>query len=176
MRADHLAHIALRESYMQQSIRQRLQALGFGAALADKGIRELVLAQKAALGVVDAYRTRLGRASPPARQGFDAPRSVRKDAMKILLFLLGLGAGFWLGFALAAWALYETVSVGPAKYAFTRSAGPVPPYVLDGTQKRFRIECISESVKDCPQPHSIPAPGTAGLLLAGLAVLIRSRA
>jgi hypothetical protein len=38
MRADHLVYIALRESYMQPSIRQRLQALGFGAALADKGI------------------------------------------------------------------------------------------------------------------------------------------
>ena len=38
MRADHLAYIALRESYMPPSIRQRLQALGFGAALSDKGI------------------------------------------------------------------------------------------------------------------------------------------
>jgi hypothetical protein len=38
MRADHLAHIALRESYMQPSLRQRLHELGFGAALTDKGI------------------------------------------------------------------------------------------------------------------------------------------
>jgi hypothetical protein len=38
MHADHLAHIALRESYMQPSLRQRMAELGFGAALADKGI------------------------------------------------------------------------------------------------------------------------------------------
>lgn len=95
--------------------------------------------------------------------------------MKTLLFLLGLFAGFSLGFAVAAWALYTPVQSGPAKYALTRSAGPVPPYSMDGTQKLFRIECISESAKDCPQPTSIPAPGTAALLLIGLAALAGSR-
>lgn len=95
--------------------------------------------------------------------------------MKTLLFFLGLFAGFGLGFAVAAWALYEPVTIGPAKYAFTRSAGPVPPYSMDGTQKLFRIECISESAKDCPQPTSIPEPGTVALLLVGLAALAWSR-
>jgi len=96
--------------------------------------------------------------------------------MRLLLFFLGLFAGFSLGFAVAAWALYTPVQSGPAKYAITRSAGPVPPYSMDGTQKLFRIECISESAKDCPQPTSIPAPGTAALLLIGLAALAWSRA
>lgn len=95
--------------------------------------------------------------------------------MKTGLFLIGLLAGFGLGFAVAAWALYEPVAIGPAKYALTRSAGPVPAYAMDGTQKLHRIECISESEKDCPQPTRIPAPGTAGLLLVGLWLLIRSR-
>ena len=96
--------------------------------------------------------------------------------MKTVIFLTGLIAGFGLGFALAAWALYEPVPVGPAKYALTRSAGPVPAYALDGTQKLFRIECISESEKDCPQPSAIPEPGTAALLLVGWGLLlIRSR-
>lgn len=96
--------------------------------------------------------------------------------MKTLLFCLGLFAGFSLGFAVAAWALYTPVQSGPAKYAFTRSAGPVPPYSMDGTRKLFRIECISESAKDCPQPTSIPEPGTVALLLIGLAALAWSRA
>lgn len=38
MRADHLAHIALRESFMPPSVRERLRELGFGEALADRGI------------------------------------------------------------------------------------------------------------------------------------------
>lgn len=38
MRADHLAHIALRDGYMQPALRQRLRELGFGAALTGKGI------------------------------------------------------------------------------------------------------------------------------------------
>lgn len=96
--------------------------------------------------------------------------------MKTVIFLTGLFAGFGLGFALAAWALYEPVPARPAKYALTRSAGPVPAYALDGTQKLFRIECISESAKDCPQPSSIPTPGSATLLLIGMGLLIRSRA
>ena len=95
--------------------------------------------------------------------------------MKTLLFCLGLFAGFSLGFAVAAWALYTPVQSGPAKYALTRSAGPVPPYSMDGTQKLFRIECISESAKDCPQPTAIPEPGTVALLLIGLAALAGSR-
>jgi hypothetical protein len=94
---------------------------------------------------------------------------------RVLIWLLGFIMGFGFGFALAAWALYEPVPVGPAKYALTRSAGPVPAYAMDGAQKLFRIECISESEKDCPQPTRIPSPGTAGLLLAGLGLLIRSR-
>lgn len=91
--------------------------------------------------------------------------------MRLLLFFLGLFAGFGLGFAVAAWALYEPVTIGPAKYALTRSAGPVPPYSLDGTQKLFRIECISESAKDCPQPAAIPEPGMLGLMGVGLLAL-----
>ena len=35
---DHRAHIALRDSYMSESIRQRLAQLNFGEALADRGI------------------------------------------------------------------------------------------------------------------------------------------
>lgn len=38
MRADHLAYIALRESLMPPSVRERLRELGFADALADRGI------------------------------------------------------------------------------------------------------------------------------------------
>jgi len=38
MRADHRAHILLRESFIEDDLRQRLQALGFGEVLAGKGI------------------------------------------------------------------------------------------------------------------------------------------
>jgi hypothetical protein len=38
MRADHLAHIALREQYMDEALRERLESLGFGAVFATKGI------------------------------------------------------------------------------------------------------------------------------------------
>ncbi len=38
MRTDHRAHIALREAYMKLSVRRRLQELGFGDALATRGI------------------------------------------------------------------------------------------------------------------------------------------
>ena len=38
MRADHRAHIALRESYISAELRQRFQDLGFGDVLADRGI------------------------------------------------------------------------------------------------------------------------------------------
>ncbi len=38
MRDDHLAHIALRDHCMRPAVRLRLQALGFGEALRNKGI------------------------------------------------------------------------------------------------------------------------------------------
>jgi len=38
MRADHEAHIVLRESYISAEMGQRLQALGFGDVLKNKGI------------------------------------------------------------------------------------------------------------------------------------------
>jgi hypothetical protein len=38
MRADHRAHIALRDSYISRASRQRLDALGFGSVLARRGI------------------------------------------------------------------------------------------------------------------------------------------
>lgn len=95
--------------------------------------------------------------------------------MKAGLFLLGLTVGTLFGFSLAAWALYEPIPTGPAKYAFTRSAGPVPPYILDGKQKSFWIECISVSEKDCPQPTSIPEPGTGWLVLVAVVGLWMSR-
>ena len=38
MRDDHARHIALRDSYLAPDIRQRLQDLGFGHVLAQKGI------------------------------------------------------------------------------------------------------------------------------------------
>ena len=38
MREDHRAHIALREHFMSTAVRQRLQALNFSEALADRGI------------------------------------------------------------------------------------------------------------------------------------------
>ncbi|MCB1703765.1 MAG: DUF501 domain-containing protein [Halioglobus sp.] len=38
LRRDHIAHIALRESYMSAAVRQRLQALNFSDALAGRGI------------------------------------------------------------------------------------------------------------------------------------------
>lgn len=38
MRADHLRHIALRDSYLSAADRERLVALGFGEVLAHKGI------------------------------------------------------------------------------------------------------------------------------------------
>lgn len=94
--------------------------------------------------------------------------------MKTLAFLVAFLIGAISGFALSAWALYEPVTVGPAKYALTRSPGPVPAYALDGTQKWFRMDCISESAKDCPQTAAtpIPEPGTVGLMCAGLAALL----
>lgn len=91
--------------------------------------------------------------------------------MKPMALLAAFLTGTISGFALAAWSLYEPLPVGPAKYALTRSAGPVPPYSLDGTQKLFRIECISESAKDCPQPAAIPEPGMLGLMGVGLLAL-----
>ena len=66
-------------------------------------------------------------------------------------------------------------SVRAGEIRAPRSAGPVPPYALDGSKKLFQIECISESAKDCPQPTSIPEPGTVALLLVGLAALAWSR-
>ena len=83
---------------------------------------------------------------------------------KILLFLAGLSAGLILGFSIAAWALYEPIPVGPAKYGFHPSPGPVAPYTLDGSRKLMRIECISASDKDCPQSTTIPNPSTLGLV------------
>lgn len=91
--------------------------------------------------------------------------------MKILLVVMIWLTGVLFGFALSAWALYEPVPVGPAKYALTRSAGPVPFYAVDGTQKLLRIECISESEKDCQQATSIPEPGSLGLMGVGLLAL-----
>ena len=38
MRSDHLAHIALRASFMRPAIRHRLQALNYSQALQNKGI------------------------------------------------------------------------------------------------------------------------------------------
>jgi hypothetical protein len=87
---------------------------------------------------------------------------------KILLFLAGLSAGLILGFSIAAWALYEPIPVGPAKYGFHPSPGPVAPYTMDGTKKLFRIECISESSKDCPPAVAILAPSTLWLMLLGV--------
>lgn len=91
---------------------------------------------------------------------------------KILLFLVGLSTGLIFGFSLAAWALYEPVTIGPAKYTFNHSPGPVPPYTMDGTKKLMRIECISESDKDCPQATAIPIPSTLGLVVVGLIPLL----
>lgn len=92
--------------------------------------------------------------------------------MKILMMVMVWLVGVLFGFALSAWALYKPIPVGPAKYHLTRSAGPVPPYAMDGTQKLFRIECISASEKDCPQDPAtpIPEPGTVGLMGIGLVI------
>ena len=91
---------------------------------------------------------------------------------KILLFIAGFSTGLILGFSLAAWALYDPIPLGPAKYSFTQSAGPVPPYTLDGSRKLMKIDCISESSKDCPQPVAIPVPGTLWMMLMGLGGII----
>jgi hypothetical protein len=92
---------------------------------------------------------------------------------RVLLFITGLSTGLILGFSVAAWALYEPVHTSPAKYTFHRSAGLVPPYTLDGSKKLMRIECISESAKDCPQATSILEPGTWSLIGIGLVGLWR---
>jgi hypothetical protein len=90
---------------------------------------------------------------------------------KILLFIAGLSTGLILGFSVAAWALYEPIHTGPAKHTFNHAPGPVPPYTLDGAKKLLRIECISESAKDCPSATLIPEPGTPGLILIGVILL-----
>ena len=95
---------------------------------------------------------------------------------KILLFLAGLSTGLSFGFSIAAWALYEPIPIGPAKYTFNHSSGPVPPYTMDGTKKLFRIECISASDKDCQQPTAIPTPSTLGLVAIGLLPLLLRKA
>jgi hypothetical protein len=86
----------------------------------------------------------------------------------VLLFITGLSTGLILGFSVAAWALYEPVHTDPAKYTFNHALGPVPPYTLDGSKKLLRIECISESEKDCPQATTIPEPGVISLMAIGL--------
>ena len=95
------------------------------------------------------------------------------EIMKALILLIAFTLGSISGFALAAWALYDPIPIGPAKYALTHSPGPVPPYTIDGTKKLMHIECISESEKDCPQSSrvvftSIPEPGTLVLMGVGL--------
>jgi len=97
--------------------------------------------------------------------------------MKLKRFLVGWFVGAACGFALAAWLLAESPPLADvAKYPLTRSPGAVAPYTMEGTKKLFKIECISEAEKDCLPPSvTIPAPGTAGLLLAGLALILGGR-
>lgn len=99
--------------------------------------------------------------------------------MKALALFIAFLIGMISGFSLAAWALQDPISVKPAKYTFQRSEGAVPAYALDGTQKLFHIECISESEKDCPQATtdpemhslSIPEPSSLGLWVIGLVAM-----
>ena len=91
--------------------------------------------------------------------------------MKILLVVMIWLTGVLFGFALSAWALHDPLPMGPAKYTFSRSAGPVPPYEMEGSQKLFRIECVSESEKDCLRATSIPEPGSLALIGLGLLAL-----
>jgi len=97
--------------------------------------------------------------------------------MKVKRFVVGWFVGAACGFALAAWLLAESPPLADvAKYPLTRLPGAVAPYPLDGTRKRFKIECISEAEKDCSSPSvAIPAPGATGLLLAGLALILGGR-
>jgi len=98
--------------------------------------------------------------------------------MKALALFVAFLIGMVSGFSLAAWALQEPISVKPAKYTFQRSEGAVPAYALDGTQKLFQIECISESEKDCVRSSvvAIPVPGTFALVGIGwMVLLLRTR-
>ena len=91
--------------------------------------------------------------------------------MKILLVVMIWLTGVLFGFALSAWAFHDPFPMCSAKYTFSRSAGPVPPYEMEGSQKLFRIECVSESEKDCLRATSIPEPGSLALIGVGLLVL-----
>ncbi|MFZ1827580.1 MAG: hypothetical protein WAW42_02165 [Candidatus Competibacteraceae bacterium] len=86
-----------------------------------------------------------------------------------VVFLLGVA----LGLSLALSLYFDPAHSGEPKYRL----GAVASYgVLPSGEVPYRsrpqhvIACIG-SAKDCGEPHRIPAPGTAALILIGLAGL-----
>lgn len=89
--------------------------------------------------------------------------------MKLVALLAAFLTGTILGFALAAWSLYEPLPVGPAKYTFTRSAPPSTS-LRHGRHAQALSDRVHQRI-DQGLPAAVPEPGTLWLVGVGLLAL-----